>query len=184
MLSTTDYHITGISGIGSQHNALHDALTGLPNRALFTKRVKYSLALAKQRADYLFAVLFLDFDRFKIVNDKFGHLVGDQLLVAIARRLEKCVRPNDTIARLGGDEFTILLEEIKDSSDAIQVADRIHQELTFPFSLSGHEVSTSASIGIALNKPEYNLPEDLLRDADTAMYQAKVLGKACHKLFS
>lgn len=167
-----------------QHDALHDALTGLANRGFFLGRVKYSLDLVKQRADYLFAVLFLDFDRFKMVNDKFGHLVGDQLLVAIARRLEKCVRPNDTIARLGGDEFTILLEEIKDTSDAIEVADRIHHELTFPFRLSGHEISTSASIGIALNKPEYHQPEDLLRDADTAMYQAKVLGKACHKLFS
>lgn len=160
-----------------RHSALHDALTGLPNRVLFMERLENSLKHTKLRRDYLFAVLFLDFDQFKIINDRFGHLVGDRLLVAIARRLEKCVRPIDTVARLGGDEFTILLEEIQDSNDATQVADRIHHELTLPFSVNGHEVFTSTSIGIALGKPEYDSPEDLLCHADTAMYEAKVLGK-------
>lgn len=166
------------------HNALHDVLTGLSNRALFMERLKQSLERVKQHPDYLFAVLFLDFDRFKVINDSLGHLVGDQLLIAIARKLEKCVRPGDTIARLGGDEFAMLLEDIKDSSDATQAADRIHKVLTLPFNLSGHEVFTSASIGIALGGPEYDRPEDLLRDADTAMYRAKALGKACHELFT
>ncbi len=164
------------------YEAFHDALTGLPNRALFMQRLESAHEKAKQ-ADYLLAVLFLDLDRFKIVNDSLGHLVGDQLLIAIARRLQTCLRPGDLVARLGGDEFTILLENIKDFSDATKVAERIQQELTKPFYLNGHEVFTAASIGIALNDTVGDRPEDLLRDADVTMYRAKSLGKARYEVF-
>lgn len=164
------------------YEAFHDALTGLPNRALFMQRLESAVEKAKQ-ADYLLAVLFLDLDRFKIVNDSLGHLVGDELLVAIARRLQVCLRPGDLVARLGGDEFTILLENIKDVSDAIKIAERIQQELTKPFYLNGHEVFTAASIGIALNDTLCDRPEDLLRDADVTMYRAKSLGKARYEIF-
>lgn len=156
-----------------RHNALHDGLTGLPNRALFVDRLERALQHAKRHKNYLFAVLFLDLDRFKAVNDNLGHLIGDQLLVAIARRLEGCLRGEDTVARLGGDEFTILLENIRNVGDAKRIADNIQQELMLPFNLSGHEVSTSASIGIALSTLGYDRPEDFLRDADKTMYHAK-----------
>jgi len=165
------------------HDALHDVLTGLPNRTLFMERLECALRHAKRRADYLFAVLFLDLDRFKLVNDSLGHMTGDQLLVAIARRLETCLRSGDTVARLGGDEFTILLDDIKDVSEVTRIADRIHKELTSPFNLSGYEVFTTASIGIALSAIGYDLPGELLRDADIAMYQAKALGKARYEVF-
>ncbi len=131
-----------------------------------------------------FAVLFLDLDRFKLINDSLGHMVGDQLLVGIARRLEPCLRPGDTVARLGGDEFTILLEEIRDTSEAIAVAKRVEAELSQPFNLRGHEVYTTVSIGIAPSETGYDRPEDILRDADTAMYRAKSLGKARHEVFN
>ncbi len=165
------------------HNAFHDALTGLANRVLLIERLRHAIACAKRDKDYLFAVLFLDLDRFKVVNDSLGHMVGDQLLIAITRRLGKCLRPGDTFARLGGDEFTILLENIKDVADATQVADRIQAELTLPFNLSGYEVFTSTSIGIALSTTGYDQPEDLLRDADTTMYRAKAGGRARSKVF-
>ena len=165
------------------HDALHDALTGLPNRVLFMERLSNAISLASRRRNYSFAVLFFDFDRFKLVNDSLGHLVGDQLLIAIARRLEKHLRVGDTVARLGGDEFTILLEDIKDGSIATTIADRLQEELTRPFNLSGHEVFTSASIGIALSNIGYDRPEDLLRDADIAMYSAKASGKARYEVF-
>lgn len=164
------------------YEAFHDALTGLPNRALFMQRLESALEKAKQQ-DYLLAVLFLDLDRFKVINDSLGHLVGDELLVAIARRLQICMRPGDLVARLGGDEFTILLENIKDVSDATKVAERIQQELTKSFYLNGHEVFTAASIGIALNDTDCDRPEDLLRDADVTMYRAKSLGKARYEVF-
>lgn len=165
------------------HDALHDALTGLPNRVLFMDRLSNAISLEKRRRNYSFAVLFFDFDRFKLVNDSLGHSVGDQLLIAIARRLEKYLRVGDTVARLGGDEFTILLEDIKDNSVATNIADRLQEELTRPFNLSGHEVFTSASIGIALSTIGYDHPEDLLRDADIAMYRAKASGKARYEVF-
>lgn len=165
------------------HDAFHDALTGLPNRTLFIQRLEQALNNANRRQDGLFAVLFLDLDRFKVVNDSLGHLIGDQLLTALVRRLEACVRPGDTVARLGGDEFTILLEAIQDVGDATVVADRIQKELTLPFNLSGHEVFITTSIGIALSTIGYDRPEDLLRDADTVMYRAKALGKARHEVF-
>ena len=143
-----------------------------------------ALLHTKQYKNYLFAVLFIDIDRFKAINDSLGHMLGDQLLIAIARRLALCLRPGDKVARLGGDEFTILLENIKDIEDATQVAERIQQEMGLPFNLGDHEVFTSASIGIALSTTEYDRPEDLLHDADSTMYRAKALGKACYQVFN
>jgi len=169
-----------------------DALTSLPNRILFMDRLSRCLERAKRRRDYLFAVMFLDLDRFKVVNDSLGHLIGDQLLVAMARRLQAGLRAGDavarqsgehTVARLGGDEFAVLLDDIHDVHDATRVADRIQRALTLPFHLSGHEMFTSVSIGIALSATGYDQPEDLLRDADTAMYRAKALGKARYEVF-
>nr|WP_242022003.1 bifunctional diguanylate cyclase/phosphodiesterase [Trichocoleus sp. FACHB-90] len=228
-----------------RERAFYDALTGLPNRALFRERLSQAVEQAKQFKDYCFAVLFLDLDRFKLVNDSLGHLVGDKLLVALARRLETCIRTQDTVARLGGDEFTILLEGIEDVSHATSVAQRINAELTSPFHLDGHTVFTAASIGIALNRrdeaevrdwgqgtrdwglgtgdkelgtrdkglgkspsnpqspipnPQSPIPnsqspipnpqspissteDDLLRDADKALYRAKALGKGRYEVF-
>ena len=165
------------------HDALHDALTGLPNRALFMDRLEQELKRTKTQSNYLFAVLFLDLDRFKVVNDSMGHLVGDKLLVEIARRLENCVRPTDTVARLGGDEFTILLENISNIEIATKVAEKIYQSLTIPFSLENYELFTTASIGIALSSQGYDKPEDILRDADLTMYSAKERGKARYEVF-
>jgi diguanylate cyclase (GGDEF)-like protein/PAS domain S-box-containing protein len=207
------------------HDALHDTLTGLPNRALFMDRLGHAIDSSKRRPEVLFAVLFIDLDRFKVVNDSLGHLVGDRLLISIAQRLETCLRLGDTVARLGGDEFAILLENIKDSRDATHIAERVQAELAEPFYLNEYQVFTSASIGIVCSglpqekwKNEesstiaetdnieeikttfstessdssiahlpcqilYNRPEELLRDADAAMYHAKALGKARHEVF-
>lgn len=165
------------------NDALHDSLTGLPNRVLFMERLNHALCQGKRRRNYSFAVLFLDLDRFKLINDSLGHAVGDRLLVAIARRLKKHLRVGDTVARLGGDEFTILLDDIKDSSVATNIADRLQEEINLPFYLEGHEVFTSASIGIASSTIGYECSEDLLRDADIAMYCAKALGKARYEVF-
>jgi diguanylate cyclase (GGDEF)-like protein/PAS domain S-box-containing protein len=169
-----------------------DGLTGLPNRMLFMDRLVHALDRVKLHKDSMFAVLFLDLDRFKVINDSLGHVVGDQLLIALARRLETSLRASDTVtrpgstptmARLGGDEFTILLDEINNVSDATCVAERLQQQLAVPFTISGHEVFTTASIGIALSVTGYDRPEDILRDAETAMYRAKNRGKACHEVF-
>jgi diguanylate cyclase (GGDEF)-like protein/PAS domain S-box-containing protein len=165
------------------HRAFYDPLTNLPNRALFLDRLRHALRRASRRKDYLFAVLFLDIDRFKLINDSLGHMAGDRLLVLIARRLELALRPGDSVARLGGDEFTVLLDDIRDVSDATRVADRIQRELMSPFQIGGQELGTSASIGIALSATGYERPEDILRDADTAMYRAKAQGKARHAMF-
>lgn len=166
------------------HNAFHDTLTGLPNRALFMDRLGHALEHSKRHQDYLFAVLFLDLDRFKVINDSLGHSLGDQMLIVIASRLKEYLRSMDTAARLGGDEFTILLEDISDMSDAIRVAERIQEQLTSPFKLDGQEVFTTASIGIVFSATGYHQPEDLLRDADIAMYRAKTLGKARYEIFN
>jgi diguanylate cyclase (GGDEF)-like protein/PAS domain S-box-containing protein len=166
-----------------QHDAFHDALTGLPNRALMMDHLRLAIARNKRRSNVTFAVLFLDLDRFKVVNDSFGHMIGDQLLVGIARRLEACVRPGDTVARVGGDEFTILLEDVTDVREAVSVAERIQQELKVPFNLSGRDVFTTVSVGIAPGSISYNQPDEVLRDADTAMYRSKSLGKARHETF-
>jgi diguanylate cyclase (GGDEF)-like protein/PAS domain S-box-containing protein len=165
------------------HNAFHDALTGLPNRALFVDRLERLMSHKVRHPDYMFAVAFLDLDRFKIVNDSLGHLIGDELLVAIARRLERCVRQGDTVARLGGDEFALLLGDVKDARDATRAAERILMELSASFQLSGHDVFTSASIGFALTASGYTKPEEILRDADTAMYRAKLKGRSRYEVF-
>ncbi|HWS86657.1 MAG TPA: EAL domain-containing protein [Pyrinomonadaceae bacterium] len=165
------------------HDAFHDALTGLPNRALFMDHVKMAIQRSRRSGNRLFAALFLDLDRFKIINDSLGHMVGDQLLVGIAHRLEACLRPGDTVARLGGDEFTILLEDLASMDDAIEVAGRVQDAVSQPFNIGGHEVFTTASIGIALSNTGYERAEDLLRDADTAMYRAKMEGKKRHVVF-
>src|SRR5437773_9936767 len=169
-----------------------DPLTGLPNRLLFIDRVGRLVKHTKRRKDHLFAVLFLDLDGFKMINDGMGHLIGDQLLLGVANRLEKCLRATDTVARLGetftvarlgGDEFTVLLDDLKDPNDAKSAADRLMKALAPPFILGGKEVFTSVSIGIALSNTAYEHAEDMLRDADTAMYRAKSLGKARFEVF-
>ncbi len=164
------------------HQAFHDGLTGLPNRVLFMEQLEQAIAHAQMHQDYVFALLFLDLDRFKLINDSLGHAIGDLLLVAIAKRLLSCLRPGDTVARMGGDEFTILLE-IKDLGDATLIAERIQQALAIPFNLNEHEVFTTVSIGITISTIGYNRPEDLLRDADSTMYRAKALGKARCEVF-
>ena len=164
--------------------ALYDSLTGLPNRALFLERLEQALNRAKADSVYQFAVLFLDCDRFKVVNDSLGHLVGDELLIAVARRLEASLSQKDTLSRLGGDEFAILLTDIQDFNYTTFVADGILESLSFPFQLQGHEVFISASIGIALGNSTVHQPEHLLRDADTAMYRAKALGKGQYHIFA
>lgn len=163
--------------------ALYDPLTQLPNRACFADQLRKTIARGSRRPDHLFAVLFLDLDRFKSINDSLGHMAGDQLLIASATRLRESIRPSDTVARLGGDEFTILLDGIKDTSDAARVAERVQKALSAPFHLGDQEILTSASIGIALSNVGYDRPEDILRDADAAMYRAKVLGKARYAMF-
>ncbi|MEC4984613.1 MAG: EAL domain-containing protein, partial [Oscillatoria sp. PMC 1076.18] len=163
--------------------ALHDSLTGLPNRALFMKHLQEALQQAKEIKSSQFAVLFLDCDRFKVVNDSLGHLVGDELLIAIAARLQSCLSSRDTLARLGGDEFALLLTEIENISNATQMATRILELFSQPFSLQRREVFINASIGITLGNCHYEKPEHLLRDADTAMYRAKALGKGRFHVF-
>ncbi|MEM7346356.1 MAG: EAL domain-containing protein [Chloroflexota bacterium] len=165
------------------YNAFHDALTGLPNRTLFMDHLKRSIGHAKRHGDYRFAVLFLDLDRFKVINDSLGHLVGDQLLVSVAKELESCVRPGDTVARLGGDEFAILLDDIHDLRDAERIANQIQYRVASPVNLKGQEVSTSVSIGITLGDRSLNQPEDFLRDSDTAMYRAKDQGGGRYAMF-
>jgi diguanylate cyclase (GGDEF)-like protein len=165
------------------YSTLHDSLTGLPNRSLFTERLRHAMRRAARHPDNLFAVLFLDLDRFKDVNDNLGHFAGDELLRAVARRLEACIRPEDTVARLSGDEFAILLESITEVSDAGRVAERIEEALSFPINLGGAEVTTSASIGIVTSSMAHDQPEQILRSADMAMYRAKAAGRARYELF-
>ncbi|RPI32069.1 MAG: diguanylate cyclase [Chloroflexota bacterium] len=165
------------------HDAFHDMLTGLANRALFIDRLKHAVERAKRREEYKFAVLFLDLDRFKDINDSHGHMMGDQLLIQTAQIIAKEVRTIDTVARLGGDEFVLLLEDIVDVEDATRIADRIQKEISSSFALQGREMFVTTSIGIVLSTLGYNWAEDVLRDADIAMYRAKALGKARYVIF-
>ena len=166
-----------------QHEASHDALTGLPNRAHFMKRLDLALRRSRENSKYRVSVLFIDLDRFKFVNDSLGHFIGDELLCAIAGRLHGSMRPPDMVARLGGDEFVVLVEGRYYSEKVTRIAERIQKKVSSPFKLQGHEVFTTASIGI-LNVTDHHLTsEDVIRDADTAMYQAKRSGKARHETF-
>jgi diguanylate cyclase (GGDEF)-like protein len=166
-----------------RHAAFHDSLTGLPNRAMFSELLMAEIENARRRSDHLFSVLFIDLDRFKNINDSLGHGYGDLLLVAFAERLERILRPLDTLARFGGDEFAILLTSISSAEDAVRVAERILDDLKLPFDLRKNSSFTSASIGIALSSGGYDRPEDILRDADTAMYRAKENGKGRYEMF-
>jgi diguanylate cyclase (GGDEF)-like protein len=166
-----------------QHEAMHDALTGLPNRSALLLRLERALAHYRANPARLFAVLFLDLDRFKVVNDSVGHLVGDDLLIEVSRRLSRCLRTPDSVARLGGDEFTVLLEDIRGVEDACGAADRILAALVDPVRIGDKEIYTSTSIGIALAHPRYDRAELLLRDADVAMYRAKSRGRQRYELF-
>lgn len=164
------------------HNAMHDTLTGLPNRALFLEHLRRALGHSIRRKK-TFAVLFLDFDGFKLINDSLGHSEGDALLKLIAARLESTLRGDDVVARLGGDEFTVLLDELTSSEDVTFVIERLKEVLREPFNLNGRDVFISASMGIALRNSEYKTPEEMLRDADIAMYKAKSIGKGRHEVF-
>ena len=166
------------------HNALHDALTGLPNRALFLEHLRHAIERNGLRGQKTFAVIFLDFDQFKVINDSLGHMEGDNLLRLIARRLTDSLRPGDIVARLGGDEFTILLDDLGNANDVIPIVERIQSDLNAPFKLGGSEIFTGASIGIAFSDSNYTKPEDMLRDADIAMYRAKAGGKARYQMFN
>ncbi len=166
------------------HDAFHDSLTGLPNRALFMDRLEHAVDREKRNSEYLFAVLFIDMDRFKVLNDSLGHTAGDKLLVAVSRRLAESLRPGDTVARFGGDEFAVLLEDLKDREEALVIADRIQEKLSQPFDLDGQEVFSSASIGVTFNATGYDNLENILRDADIAMYHAKANGSARYEIFN
>lgn len=166
-----------------QYEATHDALTKLPNRPFFLEKLESSLETVNLDHRHKVCVLFIDLDRFKIINDSLGHFFGDQLLVEIAGRLKDCLRPTDLVARLGGDEFTILVEGNFQPEEVIRIAERIQEKFTVPFNLSGHEIYSSASIGILHNTPNHKTAADMMRDADTAMYQAKRAGKARHEIF-
>lgn len=164
--------------------AFFDGLTNIANRILFLERLERALERSKRRKDFCFAVLLIDLDRFKWVNDSLGHIAGDELLQTIAERFKKCVRTSDTVARLGGDEFAILLEEFDKNSQVIEIVNRLQQEAQRPIVIGNSEVNVSASIGVVLNTEQYSNTEEILRDADIAMYRAKELGKARFQLFN
>lgn len=166
-----------------RHEATHDALTGLPNRAMFMFKLSQALQIRSNDPDYRVSVLFIDLDRFKIVNDSLGHLVGDQLLIGIANRLRDCVRPTDVVARLGGDEFTMLIEGKFDIAEVTRIAERIQQKFADPYTPGGHIVYSSASIGILHASDKHRSAQDMMRDADTAMYHAKRAGMGRHQVF-
>ncbi|MBC8412849.1 EAL domain-containing protein [bacterium] len=164
-------------------DALHDSLTGLANRVLFMESLRHALNYEKRNHDYMFAVLFIDIDRFKLLNDSLGHMIGDRVLIAISGRLEESLRPGDTVARLGGDEFAVLLEDVDGEDEVLTITERIQDGLAKPFNISGHQIYASASIGIAYSSIDYEKPEYILRDADIAMYQAKNKGRDRFEIF-
>jgi diguanylate cyclase (GGDEF)-like protein len=166
-----------------QHEATHDVLTGLPNRSYFMSRLTDALQKSRELVSFKVSILFIDLDRFKYVNDSLGHLAGDRLLKQISERLSECMRPTDLVARLGGDEFTILVEGAYDDREVMRIAERIQSKFNVPFDLNGNEVYSSASIGILHASDTHMTSEDMMRDADTAMYQAKKAGKARHEVF-
>jgi len=171
--------------------ALHDSLTGLANRSLLADRLTHSLARSNRDPQNRFALLYIDLDEFKVINDSLGHQVGDKLLIEVARRLSACARkvdtiariPGDHVARIGGDEFVMLLEDLAAPEDALRVAERIHSALAEPFNLGAHDLVARGSIGVATSDGSYSRPEEVLRDADIALYQAKQAGKSCTCLF-
>ncbi len=187
----TDNHVASLTDISElkeaerqiSHQAFHDTLTNLPNRALFMEHLNMAIKRGKRRTDYHFAVLYLDIDRFKLVNDSLGHSAGDNLLNAFSERIQNSLRDIDTLARLGGDEFVILLEDIESEDYASVVAERLQQALKRPFMVSGKEVFAPASFGVVLNTKDYDRPENIIRDADAAMYHAKEKGRAQFKVF-
>ena len=181
--TNTDINEQKLAEARLNHYACHDTLTNLPNRVEFMNQLKQAIERAAGNDWSRFAVLFLDLDRFKVINDSLGHSIGDKLLISIAERLKSCVRPGDIVARLGGDEFTILLNRTGDINDVVRVADRLQQRLSEPFKLNNYEVFTSASIGIIVSDGTRRKPEDFLRDADAAMYRAKESGKARYEIF-
>ena len=181
--SQTDIHDRKIAEQQLIHDALHDALTELPNRVLFMDRLGQAIKRAARHPDSTYAVLFLDLDRFKVVNDSLGHLSGDEVLIQIARRLEKCLRSEDTVARLSGDEFAVLITELQDPTYVMRIASRIQQEIAQPIAVGGQQVFMTVSIGIALSGTGYETAEEVLRDADTAMYRAKAMGGDRHVVF-
>ena len=166
-----------------RQQALTDGLTGLPNRALFMARLEDAIHQARRRANGLFGVMVLDLDRFKLINDSIGHLAGDVLLQSVAAKLKRCVREADTVARMGGDEFMILLHDISNARDLLPILDRIQEELRAPVYFRQQEMTAGSSVGVVIWDPSYESPEDLLRAADTAMYQAKEAGRGCHRIF-
>jgi diguanylate cyclase (GGDEF)-like protein len=164
--------------------AYYDSLTNLPNRSLFMDRLQTAMEHEKRYPDHICAVLFLDVDRFKVINDGLGHVIGDQLLILISQRLRNSIRTIDTVSRFGGDEFAILMEDAKEESQVHRLADRIQNEMKLPFNVLGREIFATVSIGIVLsNLTDYSHPPELIRDADIAMYQAKARGKACYVIF-
>ncbi len=166
-----------------EHNSNHDELTRIPNRSYLTNLLRRVITRPDRHKDYMYAVLFLDLDRFKVINDSLGHMKGDQLLVAVAQRLESCIRPVDRLARFGGDEFVIFMDDIKHSNDSIDLCERIQKELANPVNLGEHEIFITASIGIALSVTGYHQANEILRDADSAMYRAKSLGRDRYEIF-
>ncbi len=165
------------------YDSLHDTMTGLPNRGLFMDRLGQAIKYHKRRPEHTFAVLFIDIDQFKVINDSLGHLAGDQLLISMGRRMRASLRSSDTVARLGGDEFAVLLEITGDKNSALLVAEKVQEAVNLPFKLDGHELYITASIGVVMDMEGYDLPEEVLRDADIAMYQAKASGKAHFEVF-
>ncbi len=182
--SQTDISLRRAAEEQLQHDALHDPLTGLPNRGLFVDRLERAITISRRHPERSFAVLFIDLDRFKTINDSLGHMAGDQLLITVAQRIQNCLRPSDTVARIGGDEFTILIEDIIDFNMIQAIVERIQASIAEPILLGGHRAISTASIGVTTSDLHYTNANEMIRDADTAMYHAKMDGKARHVIFT